>query len=328
MKLIKLKKKMSKVLISERISVPFGEGKLKSFLRGYTRVPNQEVCLIEPRKMPHVWLYLPDGWQKIQTDYVAIPEEMSWCYFFLSSVLRLNRSEYQKAKKELFGSHTGINGIYQKGSEYALVYKPSRGLSQQDWMVIEAGGLLAAGGLLVLGELGARKWRGRTKPVLPAPSSKLLSGPESGLEGLDFEVKPGPEPESGPKPEPKPEESEPEPEESEPESGPEPEPEESEPESDLEAKLEPKPELKTEPEPVLEVKPELELELKAEPDVSLEPGPILETDQAKNSGLQDSLLMYYGKLASLREASKQRKLIIPENLIEEYEQAIQEWLTG
>jgi hypothetical protein len=148
---------MKKVLISDIDP----EQRLRSFLRGYTRVPNPEVCRIALTQMPHVWIYTSEGWQKITQSHTPMPKHMSWCQWALTSTLGLDRKAYEKAKKDLFGG--GINGVYfRRPDEYALVYKPSRaiaggregaGLTAGQWAGVAGGSL----GLLALGGLGVNQ---------------------------------------------------------------------------------------------------------------------------------------------------------------------------
>jgi hypothetical protein len=155
---------MKKVLISD-VDL---EQRLRSFLRGYTRVPHAEVCRIALTQMPHVWIYTSKGWQKITRSHAEIPKHMSWCQWALTSTLGLDRRGYERAKKDLFGGG-GVNGVYfRQPDEYALVYKPSRvaaggreeaGLTAGQWAAVGGGSL----GLLALGGLGVNQLRNRKK---------------------------------------------------------------------------------------------------------------------------------------------------------------------
>ena len=151
---------MQKALISDLTLAPSDERQLVSFLRGYKHVADSEVCQINLKRMPHVWIRMPNGWQRIQSGLVQLPPNVSWCQWILRSALRLDRAGYEKVKKDLFSKSNAVNGVYKKGSEYALVYEPSQKLSGKEWAAIAAGSSIAVGGLLTLGMMGINKWRG------------------------------------------------------------------------------------------------------------------------------------------------------------------------
>ena len=154
------------------------EQRLQSFLRGYKRVPNQQICQIALTQMPHVWVYMPDGWQKITPRTTQVPRHMSWCQWALSSALGLDRAGYERAKKELFGR--SISGVYHRPpDEYAIVYRPARAavggresqgsLTASEWAAVAGGSV----GLLALGGLGVSKYRNRNKSgetLVPGPT--------------------------------------------------------------------------------------------------------------------------------------------------------------
>jgi len=168
---------MKRALVSDLTLVPSDERQLASFLRGYKHVPNSEVCQITLVRMPHVWIRMPNGWQRIQSVRGNMPDDVSWCQWVLRSALGLDRAGYDKAKKELFGQSNALNGVYKKGSEYALVYEPSQGLSRKEWAAIAAGSSIAAGGIIALGGMGLNKWRGHNtiKHSNPTPYSAPTS---------------------------------------------------------------------------------------------------------------------------------------------------------
>jgi hypothetical protein len=135
-------------LISDRPRVVGGgsdESDLLYFLQSYDKLDAQSLCS-ERIDVGQVvaWVFVNGQWESHSRPRKRGPG--SWCQVYLTSILGLNPAQYDKAKKELFKSE-GLSGVYKHHTKptYALVYKPSNGLSAASIAALAAGGAAAVG---------------------------------------------------------------------------------------------------------------------------------------------------------------------------------------
>jgi hypothetical protein len=170
-------------LISEQPSG--GESDLLYFLESYVKLDNAEICSqrIDGGNVV-VWVFANGVWEShTRPKKKAIG---SWCQVYLTSILGLNQAQYEKAKKELFRSADGLSGVYRHRTEpiYAIVYKPSAGLSSASIAALAAGGAAVAGigGLTVRHFVNQRETQTEPKKE-PKKEPNQPLGPASNLKG-------------------------------------------------------------------------------------------------------------------------------------------------
>lgn len=136
-----------------------------SFLQSYDKLDAETICS-ERIDLGQVvaWVFVNGQWENHSKPKKKGPG--SWCRLYLTSILSLNPAQYTKAKKELFNSH-GLNGVYKHRTEplYALVYKPSSGLSAASIAALAAGGAAVAG-VGLTGRRFMQKQKSTSSPVV------------------------------------------------------------------------------------------------------------------------------------------------------------------
>jgi hypothetical protein len=119
----------------------YTEDDLLRFLKPYKSVFNASVCT-QAVDQADVTFWVYDRGQWFRHDGGVPQSNRSWCHAFFKTVLGLNQTEYETAKKRLFAGED-LTGVYKSGNSYAVVYRPSTTLSRAHIAALVAGSLVA-----------------------------------------------------------------------------------------------------------------------------------------------------------------------------------------
>jgi hypothetical protein len=135
---------MSRPQTRQLISGPLSsELELIEFLRPYKRVRNNSVCKMSlDASQVTVWIFKNGEWLRGMPKNTM--KSGSWCQSYLTAMLKLSQAQYEVAKKEMFSSQDGLNGVYAHESKpkFALVYRPPQKWSNSTKAAIAGGAAL------------------------------------------------------------------------------------------------------------------------------------------------------------------------------------------